>query len=331
MEIIIDPELVQVLPPLSEEETAMLEKAILKDGCLQPLVLWQEQNILVDGHNRLTICKKHDLLYKTVDKSFSSRDEVICWIYETQLARRNLCPEMLAYCRGRHYELCKRLVGDFRGNQHKKLVSDQNDHLPAGSTADRLGAIYKVAPATIRRDAKAATGIDAIGKVSPAAKSLVLAGKAKIDKKTLKHLATAPSDEVVQVAKSLEDGSYTKTESTPEKKAQPLQPALTKDKAYFDSIKRHVDELKNPDIDRSCGFADYLLMLHNHARQFAGGLDSFGPVFYPEIFASATKAELNQIHEVCDWMVDAISVFAISLRGESDEAANKKPIHVQPA
>jgi N6-adenosine-specific RNA methylase IME4 len=45
---------------------------------------------LIDGHNRLKICNKHGIEYRTTEKQFDSRNDVLLWIIDNQLARRNL-------------------------------------------------------------------------------------------------------------------------------------------------------------------------------------------------------------------------------------------------
>ena len=39
-ELKVDPELRDLIPPLSEEEHRMLEESILRDGCDTPLTVW---------------------------------------------------------------------------------------------------------------------------------------------------------------------------------------------------------------------------------------------------------------------------------------------------
>jgi hypothetical protein len=45
---------------------------------------------LVDGHNRHTICTKHNLQFNVVEMPFDSRNDVCIWIIQNQLGRRNL-------------------------------------------------------------------------------------------------------------------------------------------------------------------------------------------------------------------------------------------------
>jgi hypothetical protein len=50
-ELCIDPEFLALIPPLSATERQGLEASILAEGCRDPLIVWEEKNILVDGHN----------------------------------------------------------------------------------------------------------------------------------------------------------------------------------------------------------------------------------------------------------------------------------------
>ena len=60
------PELKALIPPLTQEEYAQLEENILAEGCRDALILWKkgEEYILVDGHNRHSICSKHQRDFK---------------------------------------------------------------------------------------------------------------------------------------------------------------------------------------------------------------------------------------------------------------------------
>lgn len=85
----IDEELQQVMPKLSEEEYAELENSLLQDGFKgSPIIIWQD--IIIDGHNRYEICKKHNIPYEVKELEFDSKEEVIQWMIRAQLGRRNL-------------------------------------------------------------------------------------------------------------------------------------------------------------------------------------------------------------------------------------------------
>ena len=87
---IIDEEFKNLLPPLTPEDFEKLEKNILKDGCRDALIVWEEEKILIDGHHRYKICKKHRLPFGVEEISFANRDEAIAWMLEHQKSRRNM-------------------------------------------------------------------------------------------------------------------------------------------------------------------------------------------------------------------------------------------------
>jgi len=85
---IINQELRDLLPPLSPEQLEKLEEEIVRDGCTSPLTLWND--ILIDGHNRYTICTRRKIPYQTIQMEFSSIDDVKLWMWQHQDNRRSL-------------------------------------------------------------------------------------------------------------------------------------------------------------------------------------------------------------------------------------------------
>jgi len=96
-----------LLPPLDKEAFRLLEENILENGCRDPLVVWN--GILIDGYNRYKICSEHNIPFKTVDKEFESREEVLIRISRNQVSRRNLMPIQLSHYRGLHYNADKKI------------------------------------------------------------------------------------------------------------------------------------------------------------------------------------------------------------------------------
>jgi hypothetical protein len=171
--------------PLSKEEFSVLEQNILNEGCRDPLVLWQRSdgtNILVDGHNRLKICQKHDLPYKVKKISFADIDEVKDWMVDNQLGRRNLNPDQLSYYRGIKYLSARQDKGGYKN----VLLKGQREF----STSELLAEQFKVSESTIKRDAKFAEGVNIIGKSNPKLKLQILSGVSKVKKTDIQVLTT---------------------------------------------------------------------------------------------------------------------------------------------
>lgn len=92
-EYTIDPELQKIMPELSEEEYKELEESLLTDGYKgAPIIVWKQKGIIVDGHNRYSICQKHDIPFEIKELEFDGQDDVVMWMLRAQLGRRNLEP-----------------------------------------------------------------------------------------------------------------------------------------------------------------------------------------------------------------------------------------------
>lgn len=97
----IDEEVEDLLPKLSEDDSNSLTQSLLENGFDQKfgrIKVWFPENndgtgYIVDGHNRYKICSKNgielsDYCFEPV--YFDSKKDVIKWMLENQLARRNL-------------------------------------------------------------------------------------------------------------------------------------------------------------------------------------------------------------------------------------------------
>lgn len=106
--ITIDPEFKSFIPPLSEAEKSALEASLVAaGGATDPLRIAHidgaHEPTLLDGHNRYEICERLGLRYQTRTLPAMTRAEAKAWMFEHQLARRNLSVDqlvMLAALRG---------------------------------------------------------------------------------------------------------------------------------------------------------------------------------------------------------------------------------------
>ena len=88
--MIVDPEFQALCRKLKPEEYSQLRENIVRDGCRDSLVLWQEEDILLDGHNRYDICEEHKVPYHVKSIQLPGRDAAKLWIIRNQFGRRNL-------------------------------------------------------------------------------------------------------------------------------------------------------------------------------------------------------------------------------------------------
>jgi len=146
----IDPEFRGVCPAMQPDELALLTASIAAEGCRDPLVVWNDHGILLDGHNRYDICTRDGKPYKTTSVDLPSREAAKDWIIKNQLGRRNLSRDQWEYLVGLRYNR-EKTVG------HGKKSGCQNG---TQKTAERLGAEYGVSPHTIVRAGQTASWLD---------------------------------------------------------------------------------------------------------------------------------------------------------------------------
>jgi hypothetical protein len=89
-DFVIDSEFRSLIPPLTKQEYEYLELNLDSDGCRDALVVWN--GILLDGHNRLEICKRLGIAYQVNEIGLPDRDAAKIWIINNQFGRRNLQP-----------------------------------------------------------------------------------------------------------------------------------------------------------------------------------------------------------------------------------------------
>ena len=89
MDPVINEDLKAYIDPLTADEYEALERSLLAEGCRDALVLWGD--VLVDGHNRYAICRKHGLPFQTVQNTrFQSLEDVHLWMIDQHLGRRSV-------------------------------------------------------------------------------------------------------------------------------------------------------------------------------------------------------------------------------------------------
>ena len=89
MELVINPNFQNLIPPLSLEELSALEASIKQEGCRDSLIVWN--NTIIDGHHRYTICNKYGISFNVVEKTELENElDVKLWMINNQFSRRNL-------------------------------------------------------------------------------------------------------------------------------------------------------------------------------------------------------------------------------------------------
>jgi hypothetical protein len=200
--MLIDKEFQALIPDPTIEEFNQLKENLLDWGCLDTIKVWAGHNIIIDGHNRYQLCQELKLEFKTEALEFDSREDVLAWIVENQLGRRNLTPQQLSYLRGLQYRQEKKAHGGDRKTGEKS--KGQID--PLISTSEKLAKKHGVSPKTIKRDAKFAEAVDVVAEALPEAKAKILQGASPLSKGDViavaEDVTLAPAEQKPQTAKA---------------------------------------------------------------------------------------------------------------------------------
>jgi hypothetical protein len=180
-DITIDPDIASLLAPHTPQELALLERSLLDEGCREPLAVWQ--GILLDGHARLDICRKHGVPFRTAEIDLPHRDAAVRWVLANQLARRNLIRIAAAYYRGVLYRLANKQPG--------KRNDLSSGPFAQGWASEEIARRFGVDERTVRRDAKLADDLDAVaGSLGDGFRGAVLSGETKLNRRDIGELAS---------------------------------------------------------------------------------------------------------------------------------------------
>ena len=199
----IDPELEKVIPPISLAEFVQLEENILTEGqILTPIAVWN--GVIVDGHNRFKILQKYPHIPYTIkEMNFENRYEVIVWMCNQQLGRRNLRPEHFKYLIGRRYS-AEKLMKRLRDEKGQYLPGGHDDHLDDGlKTSERIAQEIGKSERYVRRAEDFADGLDIADEIMPGAKEKVLNGEVKVQHWDVESLRRFALDDRTEKVKSI--------------------------------------------------------------------------------------------------------------------------------
>ena len=175
----INYELKSLIPALQKEEYELLEKSILEEGCRDSIIIWN--NTIIDGHNRYEICTKHEIPFNTTSMEFENLGQVIKWMINNQLARRNLTDSQRKYFIGKRYEEENKGHG---GN--REVASGNSYHL---KTSEIIAKENNIGERTVRNNADYSKAIDEIKTNTPELAEKILREEIKLNNKEVLEIS----------------------------------------------------------------------------------------------------------------------------------------------
>lgn len=161
-ELKIDPELRDLLPPLTDDEYKQLEKNIVENGFDKNFPIMEWNGYIVDGHNRYSVCQKHNIEYVVGTLAYETKEEVMEWMLDIQLGRRNLSPIQRIAVTEKYRPIYEKQAkenlekGGRKGGltTQNKPLSNLTNPLNSINTNKKLADIAGVKPTTYKMGAK---------------------------------------------------------------------------------------------------------------------------------------------------------------------------------
>ena len=320
----IDAEFASLIPPLSEDEYNQLEANLLAEGCRDRLLVWGD--ILIDGHNRLQICTKHNIPYEVAAYDFADRDEAIRYIILNQFGRRNLSlgdRSLLALKLGPIYKAKAKSNQQQSPGRGKKGLQNSANLFPV-DTRKKIAEIAGVSHDTIEKVRKIVDKgtPEQLKRIKEGGKGNSVSAVYDEVRKTAAPVSDVPTEN------SGEDNSLPKTavsesdapaENRGEDDSQPKMdgggdgqetpddfPETGGKEDDLERIRGYVADLKNPGLDRSFTTEMFVAEYEAFAERFIRSIGAFAFEPYKETCPLLSDAERKKMTALGGSMIKAI-------------------------
>jgi hypothetical protein len=191
--IVLNPELAELLPPLSQAQLTQQHEALVLEGrCREPLTVWpvpnSDRQMLLLGYEIFPFLRVNRIAFQVMEVELADLDHARSYILRDALARRLLSPVGVSYLRGYQYAADKQPRGGDRKSAHRVRGR--------GKTAEILAEVFGVTVATIERDAQITLAVHRLMSSCGAdVKRLLLSGECRVRKGDVIDLAALPREQ----------------------------------------------------------------------------------------------------------------------------------------
>lgn len=247
----IDPEFQNKIPPMPTEDFNGLKADIIADGYVRdPLVVWKEENTLVDGHHRWQIIQdNYELLkdkYTVVYKSFPDRWAAIAWICANQLHKHNMTEiQRMKLIQEEHDARQKSWGGDRKSSgEILHLKSEEPETVKRGfpgkelKTRPTIAREHGITEGAVKAAVEVGRAIDKAESVVPGFKGKILSGEVKANKSDLANMRKMDEEEIAQAVEDIYAGK--------KPKRNPPKPKTEEEKRDLAEIEAIVRDMRDP-------------------------------------------------------------------------------------
>lgn len=241
-DIQLDDEFDKILPSLTENELSQLEFNILNDGEIRdPVTIWKQEGLLIDGYNRVRIAIKHRMPVEVRELCFDSRTSVLVWIGNNAKGRRNLTESQRKLYIGNWYRAIKRQDGG-HGDQTTPQSYDHIKALEGKTAAEFVAEKTGVSVSTVQRAGDMSENVE---KLSAPIRHDIETGETELSQKDILTLAELPKRKQRQVIASVKKGEVETIQEAAPKKTKENPSALDRMKEWNKGVEGIIKEVKS--------------------------------------------------------------------------------------
>ena len=137
-----------------EQRVKMLEGQIIEEGCRDPLVVWRETGMIVDGNTRYEICLRNSIPFAVVFMHFNNKSDAMQWAKDNQSNRRNMTtPQSIEVV----HKIEGQIIAEAKERQLSTLKQNLNTDVPnlaqrsEGRSRDKLADMAGVGHTTYQK------------------------------------------------------------------------------------------------------------------------------------------------------------------------------------
>lgn len=209
-----------LIPKQTADQFKQMEENMLAEGgAHDPLVIWQDHDILLDGHHRLRVLKAHPELqwypkYVTVADETEAKE----WIIKTALGKRNLTPPQWQELVGRLYKARKSRKGSMTergddGRYRSTKNSDNGERKAKGRVTEQIAEELGINRDTVMNAANYVDGLDAAEKVIPGISDRVRSGELLAQKAEVRGWRKMTPEQIKSSEESIKERGTKKRKS----------------------------------------------------------------------------------------------------------------------
>ena len=174
--------------PFNKAEWKALEKSLLSEGCIYPIITWN--GVILDGHKRYRICRLEEIDFGIKEMHFSSLEDAVLWVCRKRTHHLSKSRLIYKYLVGKWY------TAGIIINRRKEFSFPEENMLSDGDTGKKkyrtsieMGRELGHNHATIEQFKRIMIALDAIALKDPELFDLLMLGEYKASYEKIQEMS----------------------------------------------------------------------------------------------------------------------------------------------